>query len=424
MNFAAVRNVGWLTIEKLLRIPAAVLTTVIIARYLGPNDFGALSYAMALLSLFAIFGGLGLNQILLREFNLHAKNADQLMTASVTAIFFAATFSSIIINIIALTFLDPNVASLVAVGTGILYLKISDVLFCYFDADVRAKVYIKPQLLFLTIAVLVKISLVQFEFSVIYFMLVNVLEPLGVILTVTYKLYIEKHSSLANWKLNHRLMKKLLKDSWPLAITALAVSLYMKVDQLMIGSILGLEEVASYTIAVKITEMTYFIPSVIILSYFPQLQKTYAISEKEFEHEFRKIIFGTIIFTILIISIVTIAADDLILLLYGENYSSASDLIKIYILNLLFVSFGIVGGKWYILKNLQKISMYRAFLGVFINIPLNLIFIEHFGANGAAISSVISFSIVGLFSDLILPQTRRVFKLKIQSLAFPLGSLK
>ena len=424
MGLGVVRNIGWLTAEKILRLPASVLTTVIIARYLGPNDFGALSYAMALLSLFAIFGGLGLNQILQREFNMHPENAGQLMAASITAIIFAATCSSIIINIIAVTYLAPEVASLIAVGTGILYLKVSDVLFSYYDADVRAKVYVKPQIIFLTIAVFVKIALVQFEFSIIYFMLVTILEPLGVIIAVIYSLATEKLTLLKNWRFKYVLFSNLLRDSWPLAVTALAVSLYMKVDQLMVGSILGLEEVASYTIAVKITEMAYFFPSVVMLSYFPQLQKKYSLSEKSFEKEFRKIMFGTVIFTIFIICVVSVLADDLILFLYGADFSSASDLIKIYIINLLFVSFGIVGGKWYLLKNLQKISMYRAFLGVLINIPLNLILIEHLGVNGAAISSVISFSIVGLFSDLLLPKTRRVFVLKLQSIFFPLESIK
>jgi PST family polysaccharide transporter len=60
-------NTGWLFADRILRIGIGLGLGVWIARYLGPDRFGLLSYAGAFVSLFSIFATLGLDGIVVRE---------------------------------------------------------------------------------------------------------------------------------------------------------------------------------------------------------------------------------------------------------------------------------------------------------------------------------------------------------------------
>ena len=53
--------------DKFLRMGFGLLIGVWVARYLGPEKFGLLNYAIAFVSLFNVFATLGLNNIVVRE---------------------------------------------------------------------------------------------------------------------------------------------------------------------------------------------------------------------------------------------------------------------------------------------------------------------------------------------------------------------
>jgi O-antigen/teichoic acid export membrane protein len=65
--------------------------------------------------------------------------------------------------------------------------------------------------------------------------------------------------------------KKLLKDSWPLLLSSIAISIYMRIDQVMIKNMLGDREVGLYSAAMRLVEVWYFIPMIITQSVFPAI---------------------------------------------------------------------------------------------------------------------------------------------------------
>lgn len=61
------QNIIWQFGDKIIRIGGGLFVGVWLARYLGPAQFGLLSYALALVALFAPLAGLGLNSIVVRD---------------------------------------------------------------------------------------------------------------------------------------------------------------------------------------------------------------------------------------------------------------------------------------------------------------------------------------------------------------------
>lgn len=61
------KNTSWLFGEKILRMIMALFVGVWVARYLGPEKFGLLSYAQSFVALFSVVASLGLDGLVVRE---------------------------------------------------------------------------------------------------------------------------------------------------------------------------------------------------------------------------------------------------------------------------------------------------------------------------------------------------------------------
>ena len=74
-----IANTGWLFADSILRMGVGMFVGVWIARYLGPQQFGVLSYAMAFVALFSAVATLGLDSIVIREVLRNPASANEIM---------------------------------------------------------------------------------------------------------------------------------------------------------------------------------------------------------------------------------------------------------------------------------------------------------------------------------------------------------
>jgi O-antigen/teichoic acid export membrane protein len=113
-----------------------------------------------------------------------------------------------------------------------------------------------------------------------------------------------------------------------------------------------------------------------------------------------------------------IFSDQLVNLLYGQNFKNAGQVIYIYAFAGIFVFMGVASARWYINEGLQKITLLRTLVGAAINIALNLILIPIINLKGAAIATLISQITVAFLLDLGSNKTRLVFIMKLRALLF------
>jgi hypothetical protein len=62
-------NSGWQIGDRAVRLGLNFFITAWIARYLGPESYGKLSYVIAFVSIFQVFSSLGIEWIILKEFS-------------------------------------------------------------------------------------------------------------------------------------------------------------------------------------------------------------------------------------------------------------------------------------------------------------------------------------------------------------------
>lgn len=413
------KNTSWLFAEKILRMVVGLFVVIWVARYLGPEQFGLLSYAQSFVGLFTAIAALGLNGIVVRELVKDESRSDELIGTAFWLKLLGA-FGVLCILAIAINFTsnDNYTNMLVFIIASATIFQSFNVVDFYFQSKVMSKYVVYANIISLFISSLVKIALILNEAPLIAFAWVILFDSF--VLTCGFIYFYLKHSSL---KIKHLTFKRetavaLLKDSWPLILSGIVISIYMKIDQVMIKEMMNSEAVGQYAAAVRISELWYFIPTVIASSLFPALINAKKQSEALYYARLQKLYDLMVWMAIAIALPLTFLSDWVVNLLYGEQYNQAGSVLMIHIWAGVFVFLGVASGKWFIAENLQMLSFWRTFYGMVSNVILNFILIPKYGIQGAAISTLASQVIVTYISDFFNKKTRKMFYMKTKSLLF------
>jgi PST family polysaccharide transporter len=260
----------------------------------------------------------------------------------------------------------------------------------------------------------IKIILILNGKSLMAFVWISAIEGM-VVACLTFLMLGLKGIKIYQMRFSFICAKKLLLDSWPLLMSVVAISIYMKIDQIMLGQMVGDDAVGIYSAAVRISEVWYFIPLMISASVFPSILEAKKRDEIQYKKRLQRLYDLMVWISITIAIPMTFLSTTVINILYGSSYSEAGVVLAIHIWASVFVFLGVASGQYFIAENRQILSFQRTAIGALINITLNFILIPDLGVVGAAIATVISQAIVGLFYDVIQNETRTMFYMKMKA---------
>lgn len=414
------KNTSWLFGEKILRMIVGLFVGVWVARYLGPEQFGLFSYAQSFVGLFTAIATLGLDGIVVRELVKDESRRDELIGTTFW-LKVMGTLGVLVILTIAVNFTsnDAYTNTLVFIIASATIFQSFNVIDFYFQSKVMSKFVVYANIISLFLSSLLKIALILYEAPLLAFVWVIFFDNLILALGFIY-FYIKNNATftIKNLTFSQATAFTLLKDSWPLILSGIVISIYMKIDQVMIKEILNAEAVGQYAAAVRISEAWYFIPMVIASSLFPAIINAKKISEELYYARLQKLYDLMVWMAIAIALPMTFLSDWIVELLYGGQYNQAGSVLMIHIWAGVFVFLGVASGKWFMAENLQILSFLRTFYGMLINIILNIILIPKYGIQGAAIATLISQIVAAYFSDLFNNKTKKMFFMKTKSLTF------
>ena len=400
-------NTAWLFADRIIRMGVGVIVIIWIARYLGPEQFGIYNYSIAFVALFTAFASLGLDNIIVREIVRHPDKKNEILG---TALLLKLTASLITVGLISfIIFLirpdDTLTRLMVLIISGILIFQSFDVIDFWFQSQVQSKyAVIAKNTAFLFIAG-VTIGLILSEATLIAFAWARLGEMFLFAAGLLFFFY-HTGSSLRQLHALLEQAKDLFRNSWPLILSGVMIMLYMRIDQVMLGEMIGDTSVGIYSAAVRLTEVWYFIPTAILISVFPTIIETKKQDEGLYYRRLQRL-YTLLTWTAISISIlIMFIAKPIINLLYGTEYIEASSVLVISIWAGVFVFQGLARGKWFLAEDLQKFSYIFTGMGVIINIILNLIFIPCYGAMGAAIATLVTQFIVVIPAPLLHSKTR------------------
>lgn len=410
------KNASWLVGDRLLRLPIGILVGALVARYLGPEQLGLLSYIAAIVFILAPFAGLGLENILVRELVNRPSSYNETIG---TSIFLMATsgFLAGAVGVIAVAALRPDESlalTLAAITCISLPFQASLAIRYFFQSRVQNRYPIYAQTsAFLGFSV-VRVCLVFLHAPLVAFAIAGLSETLlaTALLVVIYR---RKGFNLRRLSVKLETAKNLLAGAWPLLSAGVAAALYTRIDHIMLGQMIGDSAVGVYSIATGISVAWYFIPIAVTTSLFPTVValrvKHPALFGNRMEGYFRFILLVTLAGG----AGIWLLSEPLIALLYGQAYVDAASVLTIKAWSGVFAMLGVASSQWLLANDLQRFGFYRTLIGLITNVVLNSALIPTFGVNGAATATLLS-AAVAVFSVGIFPSCRPVFWILVRSI--------
>ena len=419
---AIIGNAGWLLVDKIIRLGLGLFVGTWIARYLGPKQFGLLSFATAFVTLFGALATLGLDGIVIRELvKGPTRNHEILGTAFTLKLTGGAiTVMITLLSIFLVRGKETLILWLVGLSASVLIFQSVNVIDFYFQANVQSRYTVYAANLAFILITMTKVALLLLAAPLIAFAWAALGEAA---LTAAFLLVIYRANchDVTTWRYDGSVARQLLKDSWPLLLAGLAVMVYMRLDVVMLQQMAGDREVGVYAAATRISEVWYFLPALLVASVAPSLIKCHRTDPDLFTVRFRRLYFVLVWLAVGLSVPLSLASGWIIRVLYGVQFNGAAPVLAIHFWASVAVFLGVASSQYLLVEQLQTISFYRTLIGVICNIILNLVLIPRFGATGAALATVVSYSIATV--SIVLFKSTRAHSLHMLMAPFTRHSL-
>jgi O-antigen/teichoic acid export membrane protein len=416
----AVDNSFWLFADQILRMAAGLLVGVWMARYLGPERYGWLSYALAAVGVVTSFTSLGLNAVVVRELVRAPAEAEAWMGAAFflraagAAVGFLACVGVAWWQALPAADVRPLIL-IVALG---MFFQALDVIDLRFQAKGESRVSAWVRMAACVISNAIKVALILGGASVATLAAAGIAE-LALSAAGLWWAARWRGWRLADWRCERARVVALLHESWPLAIGALAITVQAYADQLVIGSMLGGVELGQYAAAVRLVSVFGFVPMVVQTVAAPEITRAKRDDETLYQrrlHSLYRLMFGLFLLTALPLALLGPAAVEW---LYGASFAGAATLLPWLALRLLLTNFGVARSIFITNEGLFRFALLTALAGAAVNIALNLVLVPRWGARGAIASSLASFAVTTFALEIFQPKARVNLRLMARAACLP-----
>ena len=376
-------NFYWMFADRFLNLALALIVTTIIARHYGPQDYGLFSFIVATYLTFGIIGHMGLAGYLEKQLASDKKNYNILLREAITFKGMGFCLAFLGINLFSYINFSDNYEIRMAIlsVSGIYFIRPLESLDHFFISRLESSINTTSRIYSTIIGASLKFYIVFINYEIIWILYAHI-----------FQIFIKPIN------VDKNKFKSLFNDTWQLYLSAVSALLLLKVDKIMLMSIIGPREVGIYQISTIFSEITYFIPAAIMASFTPRLVSIQG-DKARYHKEIQKIADLIAYSSISIILITYFLAPLILVKIFGTEYISAIDILKVHIFGCLFIYMRIFYERMLIIDKKFHVIFISSILGMILNILLNYILIPGFEGMGAAYATLISYG----FSYLLIP---------------------
>ncbi len=411
-----IQNTSWIFTDNAIRICVNFFVSIWVARYLGPIYFGALSYALALTSMFNVVAYLGINDLVVREL-VHFRHLQNKIMGSAFLLKIIGSVLSVAIST-SLAFWtrssQPQVVLMVFLISISFTFQALDVIDFQYHSKILSKYSIWMRNIGFLVFSTLKVIFILMNLPVVYFALASSIEILVGSIAVVI-IYIAQKNSPFGWRVDKKIFKKLFLGGLPILVSGTLALIYLKIDRILVGRIIGDVALGNYSAATALCDPWVFVPSAIATSVFSTIIDTRKANHKLYLDRMRMILSFLMQIAFVVALLETLFAPFLISHLFGSSYSAAAPVLAVYIWTILFVFVDAGAVKWFLVEDLQRFLAYRALIGAVIAFMLNYLLIKRYGIVGGATAAVLTQFIIIYLFNLLFFKTRALFKMQTKA---------
>lgn len=415
MKNRVLNNAGWIIGCKIVQSLINLVIGIITARYLGPSNYGIISYVASVVAFALPIMQLGLRQTLVKEF-VHSPDQEGKILGTALVINVISSFFCVIgsVSFVALVNAGERETILVcALYSLSLIFQATEMTQYWFQAKLLSKYPSIASLGAYIVVALYKVYLLVTGKSVVWFALSNVLDYflISIILMVIYQ-KIGKQRLSVDWRLG----REMLSRSKYYILPSLMVMIFQHTDRIMIKLMMGETETGFYSAALACVGVSGFVFSAVIDSARPVILEQKKTNPELYEKRMIQL-YSVITCISLVQSLaMTVLSKPIIHVLYGDQYAPAAGILCVAVWYITFSEYGSVRNIWILAEGKQKYLLWINASGALANVALNLIMIPVWGGIGAAIASLITQFFTNVIMGFIAKPIRRNNYLLLKSL--------
>lgn len=388
------KNTGVLFASQVFSYVIMLFYLIYAARYLGAENYGILSFALAFTGIFAILADLGLSQYVVREVSRDKSLIDRYITNTISLKIILAiiTLISAFIIINLLNYHQQTVMVVYFILLYVLITSFSRIFYSIFQIYEKMEyqsigIFLNAVLLFTFTYIAIQFGLDIITFALIYLVVAIIVLVLNLIIC-KWKFVLPKIKvEMDFWKL-------ILAETIFFGLAGIFTEIYFNIDSVMLSLMVGNEAVGWYNAAYRLIFVLMFIPNVFIVSVFPLMSKQFKSAKEllklEYEKMFKYLLISAIFFAIYGI----IFSEKIITIIYGNDYIPSIPALQLlmFVIPIIFLTY-LFGN---LLAAIDKQRLVTLITGIcaIINIVLNIYLISKYSFIGASIATVITEGVV------------------------------
>lgn len=385
----AVKNAGWLVMGKIMQMIISLFVSLLVARYLGPSNYGLINYAAAYTAFFTSICTLGINSILVKELvDAPESEGEILGTAlgmkTISSILSAITIISIVFVVDAGEKETLLIAALTTIG---MIFHVFETFNYWFQYRLESKVTAIATLIAYGVTSLYRVVLLITGKSVTWFAFASSIDYIC-LAAILYLAYRKRKGAKLTFSITYG--KQLLGKSYHFILSGLMIAVYGQVDKLMLRQMINDAEIGYYSTAAGLCNMWCFVLSAIIASAYPSIMNANRTDQELFRKRNKQLYAIVFYISVSVSLIFTIAGPFIIWILYGEAYLPAAGPLRILTWCTAFSYLGVARDAWVMCNDCQKYLKYLYFVAAIMNVILNALLIPKLGAEGAATASLLA----------------------------------
>ena len=411
-----ISNVFWSLAGKLTGLVSALLVGIFVARYLGPTQYGVMNYAVSFVTLFLVIATFGFENIEIRE---EAKANDQKDTILGTVFVLRLLLSLVTIILISVV-AYINEADTYTFGVIMVYaitviLTPFDVIRNYFTSLVQNEYIVKVGIFRTVLSGVIKVLLLLIHASLVWFVISLVFDAFVLAQGYCY-VYKKKIGSMRSRRFDKAWACYLLRQSFPLLLSGVAATIFLQIDQIMIGNMIDKTSVGYFSVASKFVEVLLYVPTILIQTVSPLLVKERKNNLESFREKAQMFMNITVWLCVVCAIFMALCSRYIVLWTFGMKYLASIVILQILSFKIVGVALNIVSGQLLIIEEKQKYFVLRSLSGCIVCVVLNLLVITRFGVGGVAAVAIATQLAAGFLIHLFIPTYRYMFFMQIRSL--------
>lgn len=387
MQRKVLKNAGWIIGCKAVKAVLMLVVTAITARYLGPDNYGLINYASALVSFVVPIMQLGLNSTIVHEIIDRPNEEGKVVGTSMCMSAFSALFC--ILGVIAFSAIanagETDTIIVSAIYSVLLLFQAIELIQYWFQSKLMSKNSAIAMLCSYILVSAFQIVLVLLGVSVYFFAISYSLDFL-IIDLILIAIYNKKSNQKLSFSFS--LAKELFASSKYYIIASLMSAIFLQTGKIMLKLMIDNATTGIYSAAATCAEMVSFVFAAVLDSMRPEIFRNKKISNEKYEKSIAELYSVMLYFSIMVCIGITIFAPLIIKIMYGEGFADSVPVLRIATWLTVFSYIGSVRNIWILAENKQKYIWIINMCGVIVNFSLNFLLIPVLGAIGTAISAV------------------------------------